>query len=110
MMVIIGVDPHKASHTAVAICGDESEVAKVTVRREPRTYQNSPHSYYADLCRSALPGHPEQRYAQQRLDRYRRELEVERSLGTPEGRRAQRSASTATRESSETPALSHRRQ
>jgi transposase len=32
MMVIIGVDPHKASHTAVAICGDEREVAKVTVR------------------------------------------------------------------------------
>jgi transposase len=32
MTVIIGVDPHKASHTAVAICGDEREVAKVTVR------------------------------------------------------------------------------
>jgi transposase len=32
MSVIIGVDPHKASHTAVAIGGDESEVAKVTVR------------------------------------------------------------------------------
>lgn len=32
MTVIIGVDPHKQSHTAVAICGDEREVAKVTVR------------------------------------------------------------------------------
>ena len=32
MTVIIGVDPHKASHTAVAICGDEREMAKVTVR------------------------------------------------------------------------------
>ena len=32
MSVIIGVDPHKASHTAVAIGGDERELAKVTVR------------------------------------------------------------------------------
>jgi transposase len=32
MTVIIGVDPHKQSHTAVAICGDEQEVSKVTVR------------------------------------------------------------------------------
>ena len=32
MTVIIGVDPHKESHTAVAICGEEREVAKVTVR------------------------------------------------------------------------------
>jgi hypothetical protein len=32
MTVIIGVDPHKATHTAVAICGDERELAKVTVR------------------------------------------------------------------------------
>jgi hypothetical protein len=32
MTVIIGVDPHKASHTAVAICGEEREVARVTVR------------------------------------------------------------------------------
>ncbi|HEX4562728.1 MAG TPA: hypothetical protein VH113_12915 [Gemmatimonadales bacterium] len=32
MTVIIGVDPHKQSHTAVAICSDEREVAKVTVR------------------------------------------------------------------------------
>lgn len=32
MVTIIGVDPHKATHTAVAICGDEHEVAQVTVR------------------------------------------------------------------------------
>ena len=32
MTVIIGVDPHKQSHTAVAICGEEREVAKVTAR------------------------------------------------------------------------------
>lgn len=32
MVTIIGVDPHKSTHTAVAICGDEHEVAKVTVR------------------------------------------------------------------------------
>jgi transposase len=32
MVTIIGIDPHKATHTAVAICGDEHEVANVTVR------------------------------------------------------------------------------
>jgi hypothetical protein len=32
MSVIIGMDPHKASHTAEAIGGDEREVAKITVR------------------------------------------------------------------------------
>ena len=32
MTVIIGVDPHKQSHTAVAICGNEREVSKVRVR------------------------------------------------------------------------------
>ena len=32
METIIGIDPHKATHTAVAICGNEHEVAKVTVR------------------------------------------------------------------------------
>ena len=39
MSVIIGVDPHKASHTAVAIGGDERGMAKVTVRA---TYQQTP--------------------------------------------------------------------
>jgi transposase len=32
MTVIIGVDPLKQSHTAVAICSEEREVAMVTVR------------------------------------------------------------------------------
>jgi transposase len=32
MTVIIWVDPHKQSHTGVAICGEEREVARVTVR------------------------------------------------------------------------------
>jgi transposase len=32
MGVIIGVDPHKATHTAVAIGGDEAELDRITVR------------------------------------------------------------------------------
>ena len=36
MTVIIGVDPHKASHTAVAIDGDESELATIKVRSTRR--------------------------------------------------------------------------
>jgi transposase len=32
MTVIIGIDPHKATHTAVAIGCDEAELATVTVR------------------------------------------------------------------------------
>ena len=32
MDVIIGIDPHKATHTAVAIGCDEAELAAVTVR------------------------------------------------------------------------------
>jgi transposase len=32
MAVMIGVDPHKRSHTAVAIDGDETELSSVTVR------------------------------------------------------------------------------
>ena len=36
MQVIIGIDPHKA-HTAVAVSGDEGEVARLKVRREPGT-------------------------------------------------------------------------
>lgn len=31
-MVIIGVDPHKASHTAVAVSGDEAELGRTKVR------------------------------------------------------------------------------
>ena len=33
MTVIIGIDPHKATHTAVAIGGDEAELATVTSER-----------------------------------------------------------------------------
>jgi transposase len=36
MAVMIGVDPHKGSHTAVAIDGDEVELASVTVRATRR--------------------------------------------------------------------------
>ncbi len=32
MDVMIGIDPHKASHTAVAIGRDEDEIASVKVR------------------------------------------------------------------------------
>ncbi len=32
MAVIIGVDPHKATHTAVAIGGDERELGNIKVR------------------------------------------------------------------------------
>ena len=36
MTVMIGVDPHKGSHTAVAIDTDELELAKVRVRASRR--------------------------------------------------------------------------
>jgi transposase len=36
MKVIIGVDPHKASHTAVAISGDENELGGIKVRSTRR--------------------------------------------------------------------------
>ena len=39
MQVIIGVDPHKASHTAVAIGDDEGEFGAVKVRA--RRYASS---------------------------------------------------------------------
>jgi hypothetical protein len=32
MNVMIGIDPHKASHTAVAIDGDEAQIAAIKVR------------------------------------------------------------------------------
>jgi transposase len=47
MSVIIGVDPHKASHTAVAIGGDGREVSKVTVRAHVSTDREA-----ADLGRA----------------------------------------------------------
>lgn len=36
MTVMIGVDPHKGSHTAVAVDGDDVELAKITVRTSAR--------------------------------------------------------------------------
>ena len=36
MSVMIGVDPHKGSHTAVAIGGDEAQLAKLRVRSSRR--------------------------------------------------------------------------
>ena len=36
MTVMIGVDPHKGSHTAVAIDGDEVELAAIQVRSSRR--------------------------------------------------------------------------
>jgi transposase len=38
-MVLIGVDPHKGSHTAVVVDGDEHEVARLTVRADRRQLQ-----------------------------------------------------------------------
>jgi transposase len=32
MTVIIGIDPHKSTHTAVALCEDEAELATITLR------------------------------------------------------------------------------
>ena len=36
MRVVIGVDPHKGSHTAVAIDANEQQLAKMQVRSGPR--------------------------------------------------------------------------
>jgi transposase len=36
MTVTIGIDPHKATHTAVAIDGDEAELASITIRATRR--------------------------------------------------------------------------
>ena len=38
-MILIGVDPHKGSHTAVAIDGDEHPLARVAVRADRRQLQ-----------------------------------------------------------------------
>jgi hypothetical protein len=35
MNVMIGIDPHKASHTAVAIDGGEDQLSSVKVRATP---------------------------------------------------------------------------
>ena len=38
-MILIGVDPHKGSHTAVAIDGDETQLGRVQVRADRRQLQ-----------------------------------------------------------------------
>ena len=38
-MVLIGVDPHKGSHTAVVVDRDENEVARLTVRADRNQLQ-----------------------------------------------------------------------
>ncbi len=38
-MVLIGVDPHKGSHTAVVVDGDEHELGRLTVRADRRQLQ-----------------------------------------------------------------------
>ena len=35
MTVMIGIDPHKATHTAVAIDGDERPLARLQLHRRP---------------------------------------------------------------------------
>ena len=36
MAVVIGIDPHKGSHTAVALDGDESKLGQIRVRASAR--------------------------------------------------------------------------
>ncbi len=38
-MVLIGIDPHKSSHTAVVVDGDEKELARLKVRADRRQLQ-----------------------------------------------------------------------
>ena len=38
-MVLIGIDPHKGSHTAVVVDGDEHELGRLTVRADRRQLQ-----------------------------------------------------------------------
>ena len=38
-MVLIGVDPHKGSHTAVVVDADEQELGRLTVRADRRQLQ-----------------------------------------------------------------------
>ena len=37
MQVIIGIDPHKVTHTAVAVDGSEDELSRLKVPRNPRS-------------------------------------------------------------------------
>ena len=60
MSVIIGVDPHKATHTAVAIRDTEEELDRITVRATVKQVERSasglPHSASAPGRSSRRPG------------------------------------------------------
>ena len=80
------------------ILTERRKVASVTKVVEPRVYsKDSPHSWYLDCCRAALPSSRDHRGAVERLDRYTKELAVETNLGSAEGKRALRTASTHSR-------------
>ena len=54
---------------------DTDETPTVHVNKEPRTYgEDSPNSYYLDLCRSVLPGTPGFAGAMERLHRHAQEV------------------------------------
>ena len=77
------------------IITEERAVVGVSVKSEPRTYgEGSEHSHYLDLARAACPGTRLHDAAVARLQRHAREVSVESSLRSEEGKRAIRSAST----------------
>jgi len=60
--------------------------ARVT-RDNERVYKpDGAHSYFRDLCVSAVPDHPRAEEARERLAQHRREIEIEIADRTPEGR------------------------
>jgi len=62
---------------------------KLAVKAEPRTYSpDAPASFWRDTALAALPSHPERSVAVERLERHRREVDVEIKAGSPEGRAA----------------------
>jgi hypothetical protein len=74
------------------------EHRQAIIRSEPRTYsEHSPHSWYLDRARSAVPGMPGHDAAVERLERYGRELEVEVQAGSAEGKRALAAAAVESR-------------
>ena len=56
MKVLIGVDPHKGSHTAVAIDHDEIEGERTVIIEEIRGYQDDPSEYAQMLFHQAMFG------------------------------------------------------
>ena len=77
------------------IITEERAVVGVSVKHEPRVYgEGSGESYYLDLARAACPGTQHHDAAVERLQRHGREVSVESSLRSVEGKRAIRSATT----------------